>query len=259
MAQNRKAAGKHGTVVTSTRNSKKTFYIGLVVAAIVGIAALSYITAQATKNRIITVDPNLPSVESQGYVMGSPTAKVELVEHGDFECPGCGQYAELVEPEIRQEYVNTGKIRFRFIDFPLVGAHKNTLNASNAAACANEQGKFWEMHDLLYGTQYLWSALLSGSESGDPDKHFKTIARQIQGLDGAKFDECLSSRRMMAKVQSHLKLGEARGVNGTPTFFVGNQQFGNVSINQLKDVLNKALTAADGPAKPPAATTTKKP
>jgi protein-disulfide isomerase len=185
--------------------------------------------------------------------MGSPSAKVELVEHGDFECPGCGQYAELVEPEIRQLYVNTGKIRTRFIDFPLVGAHKNTLNASNAAACADEQGKFWEMHDLLYGTQYLWSALVNGSESSDPDKHFRKIARQIPGLDGAKFDECLSSRRMMPKVQAHLKLGEARGVNGTPTFFVGNQQFGNLSVTDLKKVLDNALAAANAaPAGPPA-------
>jgi protein-disulfide isomerase len=247
MAQNRKTAPKSGSVVSSSNNSKKTFYIALGVAAVAGIAALSFITSQSAKKRIITVDPNLPSVASQGYALGSPTAKVELVEHGDFECPGCGQYAELIEPEIRQEYVNTGKVRVRFIDFPLSG-HQNTLNASNAAACADEQGKFWEMHDLIYGTQYLWSALVNGSESSDPDKHFRKIARQIQGLDGAKFDECLSSRRMMAKVQSHQKLGEARGVNGTPTFFVGNKQFGNLALPALKKVLDDALAAANQPA-----------
>src|SRR4051812_15095442 len=136
MAQNRKTVGKHANAVASSKSSKKTFFIGLGVAAVAGIAALSYITSQAAKNRIITVDPNLPAVTSAGYVLGSPAAKVELVEHGDFECPGCGQYAELVEPEIRQAYVNTGKIRVRFIDYPLP-AHKNTLNASNAAACAD--------------------------------------------------------------------------------------------------------------------------
>ena len=244
MAQNRKTAGKNTNAVASSRSSKKSFLMGLGVAAIAGIAALSYMAAQASKNRIITVDPNLPSVTSAGYVMGSPTAKVELVEHGDFECPGCGQYAELVEPEIRQLYVNTGKIRFRFIDFPLAG-HKNTLNASNAAACADEQGKFWEMHDLIYGTQYLWSDLAQGSLSGDPDKHFKTIARQIPGVDGAKFDECVASRRNLAKVQAHLKLGEERGVRGTPTFFVGNQQLSNLTVDQMKGVLDKALAAAD--------------
>ena len=247
MAQNRKTAGKPTNTVASTRSTKKSFFIGLAVAAIAGIAALSYMTSQAAKNRIITVDPNLPAVTSAGYVMGSPTAKVELVEHGDFECPGCGQYAELVEPEIREQYVNSGKIRFRFIDYPLVGAHKNTLNASNAAACADEQGKFWEMHDLLYGTQYQWSALLTGPESGDPDKHFRKIARQIPGIDGAKFDECLASRRNLAKIQAHLKLGEDRGVHGTPTFFVGNQQFSNLPVTTMRSVLDAAIAAADAP------------
>ena len=74
------------------------------------------------------------------------------------------------------------------------------------------------------------------------------IARQINGLDGAKFDECLASRRNLAKIQAHLKLGEARGVNGTPTFFLGNQQFGGMAINQLKKVLDDALAAANAPA-----------
>jgi protein-disulfide isomerase len=245
MAQNRKPAGKSTSAVASTKSSKKTFYIGLAVAAVVGIAALSYMTSQAAKNRIITVDPNLPSVASQGYTLGSPDAKVELVEHGDFECPGCGHFAELTEPDVRAEYINTGKVRFRFIDFPLINAHRNTLNASNAAACADEQGKFWDMHDRLYGTQDQWSSLTGGPESANPDKHFRALARQINGLDAAKFDECLASRRNLAKIQAHLKLGEARGVNGTPTFFLGNQQFGNVAISTMRDVLDKALAAAD--------------
>jgi protein-disulfide isomerase len=256
MAQNRKTVGKKSTTaVASSKSSKKGFFIGLAVAAIAGIAVLSILANQAARNRIITIDPNLPSVASAGYVIGSPTAKVELVEHGDFECPACGQYAELTEPEIRQQYVNTGKIRFRFIDFPLSG-HRNTLNASNAAACADEQGKFWEMHDLIYGTQYLWSDLASGSMSGDPDKHFRTIARQIPGLDGDKFDECLASRRNLARIQAHLKLGEDRGVNSTPTFFLGNQKFGILTVDQMKQVLDDAIAAADS-TKP--AATKKKP
>ena len=259
MAQNRKIAGKSTNAVASSRSTRKSFFIGLAVAAIAGIAALSYMANQAAKNRIITVDPNLPSVESHGYVMGSPDAKVELVEHGDFECPGCGQYAELVEPDVRTEFINTGKVRFRFIDFPLVNAgHKNTLNASNAAACADEQGKFWEMHDRLYGTQDQWSSLMRGPESGDPDKYFRGLARQITGIDASKFDECLASRRNLSKIQAHMKLGEQRGVNGTPTFFVGNQQFSNLSMGDMRDVLNRAIAAADS-AKPAATKTTRKP
>jgi protein-disulfide isomerase len=258
MAQTRKTAGKKTTAVASSKSSKKTFYVGLAVIAIAGIAVLSYITGKAAKNRIITVDPNLPSVASQGYVMGSPDAKVELVEFGDFECPGCGQYAELGEPEIRARYVNTGKIRFRFIDFPLAG-HQNTLNASNAAACAGEQNKFWEMHDLIYGTQYQWSALANGPQSADPDKHFKSIARQIPGLDAGKFDSCVDSRSMMAKVQAHLKIATERGIRSTPTFQIGNKQFNlgaGDAVSQVSQILDAELAAATA-ASP--ANTTKKP
>ncbi len=251
MAQNRKTdTGRHGkAAVAKSQPSKKTFYIGIAVAAVAGIAALSYMTGQAAKRRIIAVDPSLPPVTSQGYVMGSPDAKVELIEFGDFECPGCAQYAELVEPEIRADYVNTGKIRFRFIDYPLSG-HQNTLNASNAAACADEQGKFWEMHDLIYATQHLWNTLTTN----DPDKQLKASARQITGLDAAKFDECVDSRRNQAKVQAHLKLATDRGIGGTPTFILGNQQFGGMPINQLRDLLDKAVAAAGGA---PAATSKK--
>jgi protein-disulfide isomerase len=252
MAQNRNTAtGRPGKVVASSKSSSmKTFYIGLALAGVAGIAALSYITSQAKKNRIIAVDPNAAPVTSQGYVMGSPDAKVELIEFGDFECPGCGQYSELTEPDIRKEYVATGKIRFRFIDTPLTSIHQNTLNASNAAACADEQGKFWEMHDLIFATQDRWN----GQATSDPDKHLKTLARQIPNLDAGKFDDCLGSRRLLPKVQAHMKLASDRGINGTPTFVLGTQQFGNMSISQLRQILDGAIAAAS-----PASGTTKKP
>jgi protein-disulfide isomerase len=248
MAQNRKSAkGKNANVVGASKGSKKSFYIILAVAAVAGIALLSYLANQTSKNRIITVDPNLPAVTSQGYVMGSPTAPVELIEFGDFECPACGQFAEFTEGDIRSEYVNTGKIRFRFIDLPL-NIHQNTLNASNAAACGDEQGKFWEMHDLLFSTQYQWNS----QTTNDPDKHFRELARRITGLDAAKFDECLSSRRMMPKVQSHLKIATDRGVGSTPTFLLGNREFRSMPITEFRKVLDAAIAAAT-PA------TTKKP
>jgi protein-disulfide isomerase len=239
MAQNRKTAGKNAAVVKESKGSKKSFYLVLAVAAIVGVAVLSYLAAQSAKGRVITVDPNLPAVTSEGYVMGSATAPVELIEFGDFECPGCGQYAEFVEPDIRAEYVNTGKIRFRFIDYPLSG-HQNTLNASNAAACGDEQGKFWEMHDAIFASQHEWN----GQATTNPDKVLKAVARRIPGLDASKFDDCVDSRRMQAKVQSHLKLATDRGMTGTPTFILGNKQFGGMPVDQLRRTLDAAIAEA---------------
>jgi protein-disulfide isomerase len=249
MAQNRKTAtGRNGKVVTSARSSKKSFYIGLAVAAVVGIAALSYITGQASGNRIITLDPNLPPIASQGYVLGSPTAPIELIEFGDFECIVCAKFGELEEPEIREKYVNTGKVRFRFIDYPL-NIHRNTVNASNAAACADEQGKFWEMHDLLFSTQHEWN----GQATSDPDTRLKALGRRISGLDVARFDDCVASRRMLPKVQSHLKIATDRGIGSTPTFILGTKQFNFVTSGQLSKILDDELAAvaAAAPAKKP--------
>lgn len=252
MAQNRKTAKGKSNVVSSSQGSKKTFYIVLALIAVLGVAALSYATTQSAKNRIITLDPNLPPVTSQGYVLGSPDAKVELVEFGDFECPACGEYAELAEGDVRAKYITTGKVRFRFIDFPLSG-HQNTLNASNAAACADEQGKFWEMHDLIYSTQDRWNGLATKN----PDAYLKTLAKGITGIDAAKFDDCIETRRMLPKVQSHLKIAEERGVRSTPTFQIGDKQYQLMrgdQVAQMSKILDDALAAA-----PSAPAPTKKP
>ncbi|HET9424959.1 MAG TPA: thioredoxin domain-containing protein [Gemmatimonadaceae bacterium] len=252
MAQNRKAAkGKNATVVSASKGSKKSFYVILAAAAVAGIAVLSYLASKGAADKIITLDPNLPPVTSQGYVLGSPTAPIELVELGDFECPSCARFAELTEPEIRAQYVNTGKVRFRFIDFPL-SIHRNTVNASNAAACADEQGKFWEMHDLLFATQHEWNS----ETTNDPDKHFKAIGQRIQGIDASKLNECIDSRRHAAKVQSHLKIAVDRGAPGTPTFYVGNTQlnFRTNSFDEFKAYFDQQLAALA-----PAPGTTKKP
>jgi protein-disulfide isomerase len=241
MAQNRKAAKKkNASAVSSAKGTNKSFYIILAVAAVAGIAVLSYLASQGSKNRIIVLDPNLPPVTSQGYVIGSANAPIELIEFGDFECPSCARFAELTEPDVRAQYVNTGKVRFRFIDYPL-NMHQNTLNASNAAACADEQGKFWEMHDLLFATQHLWN----GQVTSDPDKHFKALGEQIPGMDAGKLSECIDSRRNMAKVQSHMKIAVDRGLNGTPTFIVGNEQlnFRANSIDEFKAYFDAKLAA----------------
>lgn len=229
MAQKRAEPGRaKSSGVVKKNDSKKGFYIGLAAIAVIGIAALSYMTSQKSAGALITLDPSLPAI-SQGYVIGSPTAPVELVEFGDFECPSCAQFAALTEPDLKTHYVNTGKIRFRYVDFPL-SIHPNSPNASNAAACMDEQGKFWEMKDLLYQTQHEWNSQVNR----DPDKYFKALGRRVPGIDGGKLDECIDSRRMINKVQSHLKLALERNAGGTPTFVVGNQIV-NLRTNSFDD------------------------
>lgn len=243
MADKRVAPGKGkapGVVKSSQSGSKKGFYLLIAVAAVVGIGTLSYLSSQNKKSIAITLNPNLPPVVSGGYVMGSADAPIEVIEFGDLECPACNQFAEVTEPDVRAQLVNTGKIRFRFIDIPLP-MHRNTINASVAAACADEQGKFWPLHDLLYAKQDQWN----GEATSNPDKVIKSLAHTLPGLDASKFDECLDSRRTLPQVQAHIKLGEERGVRGTPTFFIGSKMYNNLGIDEFKQAVNEALAAAD--------------
>lgn len=254
MAEKRVAPGQGkapGVVKSSKSGSKKGFYLLIAVVAVAGIGTLSYMSGRSKASAPITLNPNLPPVTSAGYVMGSATAPLEVIEFGDFECPACNQFAEITEPDVRAQLVNTGKLRFRFIDIPL-SMHRNTLNASVAAACADEQGQFWPLHDLLYSKQDQWN----GESTDNPDKVIKALAHTLPGLDAPKFDECLDSRRTLSKVQAHMKLGDERGVRGTPTFVIGSKMYNSVmGIDAFKQAVNEALAEAD--TAKPAATKTK--
>ena len=135
--------------------------------------------------------------------MGSATAPLEVTEFGDFECPQCGRFATLTEPDVRTRLVNTGTIRWRYIDFPLE-MHRNTWNASIAAACADEQGKFWEMHDAIFAAQDRWDgeATEQSEQGAEADRR---AARRRQG-------EVQRVRRRPSstkpKVQAHYQLAD---------------------------------------------------
>lgn len=209
---------KSGVVKSSKTSSTSTraFYLIIAAIAVAGVAALTYLSTRPKNVATVTqIDTTLPKVESHGYVMGSPNAPLEVTEFGDFECPACGSFAVLTEPEIRKRFVDAGQIRWRFIDDPLP-MHQNTWQASRAAACADEQGKFWPFHDLLYQTQDQWNS----EATSDPDKFMKQYARQL-GLNAQQFDQCVDSRKYQAKIQAHAALAEQRKVMQTPTFYIG--------------------------------------
>ena len=215
-----KRGRKPGVVKTSkTSTTNRVFYILIAAVAVAGIAALTYVSTHSnTAVAASPIDSTLPPVQSEGYVMGSPGAPLEVIEFGDFECPVCSRWATLIEPDVRSRLVQAGKIRFRFIDFP-IAAHRNTWNASRAAACADEQGKFWEFHDALYATQDQWDGLATSN----PDKYFKQELAPRVGLKQDQFNQCVDSKKYQAKIQAHYQLGVTRSVGATPTFIIGNQ------------------------------------
>jgi protein-disulfide isomerase len=241
MAKKRADTGKsrNRSTVKAAKQSpaNRAFYLLVAVIAIAGIGALAYAHSQSSSQFAVSqVDTTLPPVKSEGYVMGSPSAPLEVIEFGDFECPICGQFNTLTEPEIRARLVQPGIIRYRYIDFPL-DIHRNTWNASRAAACADEQGKFWEMHDAIFQSQDRWN----GEATSNPDKVFKQLAKQL-GLDTDKFDDCVDSKKYQAKIQSHLKLAEERRLDGTPTFIIGDKSVTKgLSYDQFKQMVDAAL------------------
>jgi protein-disulfide isomerase len=244
--------GSSANVVSGAKRGGpgRGFWIAAALVAVIGIGTLYWQTSQP-KVTSRTIDPNLPKLKAEGYLMGSPNAPVEIIEFADFECPGCGQFATLTEPDVRTRLVNTGQVRFRFMDFPLQG-HKNTWDAHLAASCANEQGKFWEMHDQIFANQDKWN----GEATNRPRGPLGDLAKAV-GLDMSKYNDCMEKETYRAQVQANLQEGERRMVNQTPTFIVGDKMFpGALPFDQFKLLVDSALKNA--PAAAPTSDTGKK-
>jgi protein-disulfide isomerase len=236
-------------VVTAAKRGGpgRGFWIAIGLLALLGVTGLSWM-ASRPKAQVTRLDPNLPAMKAEGYLLGSPTAPVEVIEFADFECPACGQYATITEPDVRTRLVNTGQVRVRYIDYPLP-MHKNTWDASLAAACANDQGKFWEMHDALFANQDRWNTEATSRPRGPIGDLAKSV-----GLDMAKYGACMDADTHRAKIQSHLAEAEKRNIGSTPTFvFNGTVVPTALPYDAFKKYVDDAAKAA--PAAHPDTTT----
>jgi protein-disulfide isomerase len=233
------------------RSPNTVFYVALAILAVAGIGTLGYVASRGSDHQVVTLDPNLPPVQSEGYVIGSPGAPIEVIEFADFECPACAQFATLHEPDVRSRLVNSGQIRLRYLDLPLVEiGHRNSPTASLAAACANEQGKFWEMHDLIFQHQDRWATQATSNPRGVIDP----LARQI-GLDVARYEQCMDSQKYLANIQAHRRTAQRYRVQSTPSFVIGGKvHAGNMTYDEFKRRVEEARAAAPtatAPAAPP--------
>lgn len=158
----------------------------------------------------------ITSGEHADHIYGTPTAKVVLMEYGDFQCPGCGSaYPQL--KAIKQAYKD--RIAFVFRHFPLTAIHPNALAAAAAAEAASKQGKFWQMHDKLYETQSSWENA-STSKRGEI---FASFASEL-GLDTAAFSRDIASEAATAAVSYDRALGGKMDVSATPTLFLNGKK-----------------------------------
>ena len=243
-------------VKATPTKSRNPFIILIAVIAVVGAAAIWY-TMRGSTPAPITLAPGTDLPPAAGYLKGNANAPVTIIEFADFECPGCGQFATLQEPDIMKRIVEPGLANFRFMDYPLTELHGNTMIAHLAASCANDQGKFWQMHDLIFQGQYDWNT----QATREPRRVLDTYAQQV-GLDMGAYDQCLSSRKNLAQIEANKQAGVARGVGSTPTLVIGDKVYpGGLTYDQLKKIVDStiaAMPAGTVPGATPPADTTKR-
>ena len=225
------------------RKANTKAFVGLLVTiAVAGVALLGYVLIRPSESALI-VDPKIPAGTAEGYLLGKADAPVQVIEFGDFECPGCGTFANITEPDVRARLVNTGIVAFHFFDFPL-SQHRNTWTAHVVASCAADQGKFWEMHDRIYAGQDEWN----GEVTRNPVKVFRKYATEM-GLDVKKWDDCLIAKTHEARIKANFAEGTRRQITGTPTFIIGNKMLpsGPPAYDVFKRYVDEALAAQQKP------------
>ncbi len=187
---------------------------------------------RAKYHAAILLEPRRETVSaSGGLVRGPAQAPITIVEFSDFQCPFCGRLEPVLE-RVLARYPKDVRLVYR--NYPLPELHPQAEKAAEAGLCAREQGKFWEMHDLMFAEQ---------QSLGDQD--LKDKARRL-GLDADKFAECLDSGRMRSAVEVDVKDGDALGIQGTPASFInGRFLSGAVDEDELSAVIDDELRRAD--------------
>ena len=213
----------------------KRFYAVFGAVAVIGLGALAYLT---TRPQTVSIPANVTVQASdtsgfRGYLKGSPDAPVEITEFADYQCPFCQTFATLQMPTIEERLINTGRLRWRYRDFPLQ-QHSFSRLAAHSAACADEQGKYWEQHGRIYEGQAEWAA------ARDAGPVFRRYA-QANGLDLGRYDACMKAGKYAGRIQASVNEGIQLGVNSTPTLLVGGRlyrgRFDSDAITKLVDSL----------------------
>lgn len=188
-------------------------------------------TAPAPPRRVVVNGVDLTGI---GYDRGSATAPVVVVNFSDFGCPYCGEFERQTFPAIYQEYVQTGKVFFKYVPF-VIGMFPNGQQAARAAECAADQGQFWPMHDRLYATQSEWKRSVS------PYALFQQFAATLN-LDRDRFSKCYVAQQTDPRTRRATDAADQLGVRVTPSFVVnGKPVQGALPIADFRLVLNAAL------------------
>jgi protein-disulfide isomerase len=245
-------------------SSRLSWILGIAAVIAVLVAAwqvISRLTDDTVRTavEVLYATPDELIALAQPVVSGNPDATVRVMEFGDYQCPACQNFFRQAKPILDVSYIEPGRIRFEFYDFPLEAAHPNAFVAARAARCAGDQNAYWEFHDVLFTNQLSWAG------QADPVSDFAGYASDL-GLDEASFRECVRSDRHAQVVSANQLLGLQLGAQSTPTVIIDTGDGRALRVDNwttglrptLDELLNPPLPpevleeapAAEGPAAP---------
>ena len=156
------------------------------------------------------------------FILGDKNAPLTMVEFTDFQCPFCGRFESATFPVIKRNYIDTGKLRLVVRDLPLEGLHPFAMMAAQAAHCAGDQGKYWEMKDILFRNQ---SKLDGDSLTG--------YATKDLGLQADSFKSCMATGKHLSDIGKDARYAQSLGITGTPSFVIGKTPSGDTMDGQV--------------------------
>ena len=168
---------------------------------------------------------------------GSASAPIAVYEMSDFQCPYCRQHSVDVFPKLERDYINTGKVRWIFINFPLTTVHPNAAAAAELALCGARQGKFWPLHDLLFKYQETWAPLK------EPGPFLLSLADSA-GVPRQPMEACLTSEAAREELKADAEGAQRSGAQSTPTFYIeGGLLVGAQPVGVWKQILDSIYEA----------------
>jgi protein-disulfide isomerase len=220
-------------------SAQKPFYIAFGVIILAGAA---FIITRASGPRNVSIPANVVVTAAdtsgfRGYILGSPSAPVEITEYADFECPHCADFDQVQFPDINTRLIIPGKARLRYRDFPLDGPHKVSRVASHAAACADDQQHFWQVKDGIFRRQSDWAF------QDNPMKVLTEIVRAA-GVDVATWSACMESKKYAGRIQASLNEGTALGVNSKPSFLINGRIYTTTSSDEMVKLVDSLIAAS---------------
>lgn len=217
-------------------NKSKSVPLMIIIGAVVLAGGLALYMSRQGNAAEATNETGAQPVASSGggRIRGAADAPVTLVEYGDFQCPTCGHYHPILM-ELLSRY--QGKLKLEYHHYPLIQIHPNAMGAALAAESAGDQGKYWEMHDLLYERQREWSP------NPNAEAMFLQYALQL-GLDGNRFMQSMRSPEARDRVLADVTRGNSIVKEGTPTFLINGQPVGGLpNLEGLQQKIDGHLAA----------------